>query len=111
MEKLINQSDVNYFLSEIKRMIPSFVAGILCDRHGFMIGSKVPQDFHIQENILALSAISNRRDFIEENGYLKVKTDLDKSKDIKLMVLLEKSHKNIANFKKLRKLIETQGLF
>ncbi len=111
MEKLINQSDVNYFLSEIKQMFPNFIAGILCDRHGFMIASKIPQGFHIQENILALSAISNKRDFIEENGYLKVKRDLDKSKEIKLMLLLEKSYRNIICFKKLKKLIETQGLF
>jgi hypothetical protein len=111
LEKLINQSDVNYFLSEIKQMFPNFVAGILCDRHGFMIASKIPRDFHIQENALALSAISNKRDFLEGNGYLKVKRDLDKSRNIKLMLLLEKSHKNITCFKKLKKLIETQGLF
>ena len=111
MEKLINQMDVNYFLSEIKQMFPNFIAGVLCDRHGFMIASQIPQDFPIQENILALSAISNKQDFIEENGYLKVKRDLDKSKEIKLMLLLEKSSKNITCFKKLKKLIETQSLF
>ncbi len=111
MEKLINQSDVNYFLSEIKQIFPNFVAGVLCDRHGFTIASKIPKNFHIQENILALSAISNKKDFIEENGYLTVKRDLDKSKDIKLFVLLEKSYKNITCFKKLKKLIETQGIF
>lgn len=108
---MINQSDVNYFLSEIKRMFPNFVAGILCDRHGFMIASKIPQNFHIHENILALSAISNKRSFIEENGYLKVKRDLDYSKDIKLLLLLEKSHNNIRCFKRLKKFIDTQGLF
>ena len=68
MEKLINELDVSYFLSEIKQMFPNFVAGVLCDRHGFMIASKIPQNFHIQENILALSAISKKRDFIQEDG-------------------------------------------
>ncbi len=111
MEKLINQSDVNFFLSEIEQIFPNFVAGILCDRHGFPIASKIPQDFHIQENILALSAISNKKDFIKENGYLKITRDLDKSKDIKLFLLLEKSNKNINCFKKLKKFIKTQGLF
>lgn len=111
MEKLINQLDVNYFLSEIKQIFPNFVAGVLCDRHGFLIASKIPQNFHIQENILALSAISNKRDFIEENGYLKVKRDLDGSKDIKLLLLLKKSHNNITCFKRLKRFIETQGLF
>jgi len=111
LEKLINQTDVNYFLSEIKQIFPNFVAGVLCDRNGFMIASKIPQNFHIQENILALSAISNKRDFIEENGYLKVKRDLDTSKNIKLLLLLEKSHNNITSFKRLKKFIDTQGLF
>jgi hypothetical protein len=76
-----------------------------------MIASKIPQNFHIQENILALSAISNKRDFIEENGYLKVKRDLDTSKDIKLLLLLERSHNNLNCYKKLKKFIQAQSLF
>ena len=92
-------------------MFPNFIAGVLCDRNGFMIASKVPQNFHIHENILALSAISNKREFIEENGYLKIKRDLDRSKDIKLLLLLEKPHNKIAYFKRLKKFIDTQGLF
>ena len=111
MEKLINQSDVNYFLSEIKQIFPNFVAGVLCDRHGFLIASKIPQNFHIQENVLALSAISNKRDIIEENGYLKIKRNLDTSKDIKLLLLLEKSNNNVNCYKRLKKFIETQNLF
>ena len=111
MEGLINQSDVNYFLSEIEQIFPNFVAGVLCDRHGFPIASKIPQNFHIQENILALSAISDKKDLLKGNGYIKVKRNLDKSKDIKLLLLLEKTDRKIKDFKKLKKLIETQILF
>jgi len=111
LEKLIKQSDVNYFLSEIEQIFPNFVAGVLCDHHGFPIASKIPQNFHIQENILALSAISNKMELIKGNKYVKIKRDLDKSKNIKLLLLLEKTNKRNIYFKKLEKLIKTQGLF
>ncbi|MFX1338394.1 MAG: hypothetical protein ACFFDK_07280 [Promethearchaeota archaeon] len=111
MEKLIKQSDVNYFLSEIEQIFPNFVAGVLCDHHGFPIASRIPQNFHIQENVLALSAISNKRDFIKEKSYLKIKSDIDTSKDIKLLLLLEKPNNNMNCYKRLKKFIKTQSLF
>ncbi|TFG30274.1 MAG: hypothetical protein EU532_01425 [Promethearchaeota archaeon] len=111
MERLIKQSDVNYFLSEIEQIFPNFIAGVLCDRHGFPIASKIPQNFHIQENILALSAISDKKDLLKGNGYVKVKRNVDKSKNIKLLLLLDKNYRRDKHFKQLKKLIETQILF
>ncbi|TFF96399.1 MAG: hypothetical protein EU544_00745 [Promethearchaeota archaeon] len=111
MEKLIKKQDVNNFLSEIKQTFPNFVAGILCDNHGFPIASKVPKNFHIKENQLALSAIAKNRDFIQDKNFMKVKRSIDKYKKVKLFLLLEKTHKYVSRFKALKELIENQSIF
>ena len=111
MENIIEENELNYFLYEIERTFPNFVAGIITDRHGFLLASKIPQNFHIHENQLALSAIAGNRDFIEDSRFLKVKRDLDKSKNIKLFLLLEKSTNYINRFKSLKGIIDMQNLF
>ena len=111
VEKLINQSEVNHFLSQIESNFPNFVAGIVCDEDGFMIGSKIPKNFHIHENALALTAIAGNRDFIQDPRFMKVKRDLSQKENIKLFVLLEKSNRYLNRFKELNELIETQNLF
>ena len=108
---IIHQDDVNYFLSEVEQIFPSFVAGILCDHHGFPIASKIPQNFHIKEASLALSAISDDIDNVNSSRYIKVRRDLDKSKNIKMLLLLERPIMHINRFKRLKKLIKRQGLF
>jgi len=111
LEDIIHQEDVNYFLSEIEQIFPNFVAGILCDGHGFPIASKIPQNFPIQESSLALSAISNKVDQVNNNRYIKVRRDINKSKNIKLFLLLERPIMHINRFKHLKEFIESQGLF
>lgn len=111
MEKIIRQSEVNYFLLEIERIFPNFVAGILFDRNGFPIGSKIPHNFPIRENALALLAFSTNECFLDERKYLKIIKDLDRSKNIKLLLLLEKSKRKSTRLKKLKKLIKTQSIF
>lgn len=111
MESVLREQDINYFLTEIERAFPNFIAGVITDRNGFPIGSKIEKDFQIQENELALFAIAGNRDFIEDSEYIKVWRNLDKSKDIKLFLLLHKSSQYIHRFKKLNKIIDTQVLF
>jgi len=111
LEDIIHQEDVNYFLSEVEQIFPSFVAGILCDHHGFPIASKIPQNFHIKEANLALSAISEDIDNVNRSRYIKVRRDLNKSKNIKMLLLLERPIMHINRFKQLKELIEGQGLF
>jgi hypothetical protein len=111
VEKIINQVQVNHFLSQIEHNFPNFVAGIVCDNDGFMIGSRVPKNFHIHENALALSAIAGNRDFIEDSRFMKVKRDLNKKENIKLFVLLDKSNRYINRFKELSEIIDQQNLF
>ena len=115
LENLIQQKDVNLFLSKVEQIFPNFVAGVLCDNDGFPIASIIPQDFPVKEKNLALTAISNHKNFIKDTRYLrnyfKVKRDLDKSKNFKLYFLLERTSKTIYRFKHLKNLIENQSLF
>ena len=111
MEDLINQSEVNEFLSKIEHIFPNFVAGVVCDYHGFPIASKIPNNFPIQENLIALLAISNKKELFINYGYLNVKKNIDRAKNINLILLLEESAKNMKRLKKLNKLIKRQNLF
>lgn len=111
LEDIIHQEDVNYFLSKVEQIFPTFVAGILCDHHGFPIASKIPHNFHIKEASLALSAISNDIDNDYTSRYFKVIRDLNKSKNIKMLLLLERPIMHNKSFKRLKKLIKRQNFF
>jgi len=66
----------------------------------------------VLENTLALSAITKNRDFIEDPKLIQVKRDLDKNKNYRLMILLEKSKGYKKNrLKLLKTLIKSQDLF
>jgi len=111
MEKVLKQHEVNYFLSEIESTFPNFVAGIVCDGDGFPIATRMPRNFHIHENQMALSAIAGNREFINDPGLMKVKRDLDHNKNVKLLILLDKQNRYINRFKALNEIIEKQNLF
>ena len=111
LENLITENMVDSFMSEIELIFPNFVAGVLCDNHGFPIASKVPKNFHIRENELALSAIAGKRTIINDPRFMKVKRAVDKGKNVRLLLLLEKSNSYINRFKELRKIIDAQDLF
>lgn len=111
MDNLINQSEVNYFLYRIEKAFPNFVAGVITDKHGFPVASKISKKLWILENTLALSAITKNRGFIEDSKLVQIKRDLDKSKNYKLLILLEKSKDYKSRLKPLKNLIKSQGLF
>jgi len=111
MDKLINESEVNYFLYRIEKNFPSFVAGIITDKHGFPVASKISKKLWILENTLALSAIVKKGDFIEDSKLVQIKKNLDKSKNYKLLVLLEKSKEYRSRMKPLKSIIKSQELF
>ena len=106
----MSEQDINYFLNEIENNFPNFVAGVITDRHGFPLASKIPVNFHINEKELALLAISGGQDFINDSRLIKVKRNLDKAKNIKLLFLL-KSKGYINHFKNLKEIIKRQNLF
>jgi len=107
---ILSEQDINYFLNEIENNFPNFVAGVITDRHGFPLASKIPVNFHINEKELALLAISGGQDFINDSRLIKVKRNLDKAKNIKLLFLL-RSNGYINRFKNLKEIIERQNLF
>ncbi len=111
MGSILNQKDVNYFLASIEKKFPNFVAGIITDKHGFPLASKISKKLWVLENTLALSAITKNRDFIEDSKLIQVKRDLDKNKNYRLMILLEKSKDYKTRLKPLKTLIKTQDLF
>ncbi|MHA2049490.1 MAG: hypothetical protein ACW986_07735 [Promethearchaeota archaeon] len=111
MGNILNQDEVNYFLYRIEKNFPNFVAGIITDKHGFSVGSKISKKLWVLENTLALSAITKKNGFIEDSNLIQIKRDLDKSKNYKLLVLLEKSKDYKSRLKPLKTLIKSQELF
>ena len=111
MGSILNQDDVNYFLYRIEKNFPNFVAGIITDSHGFPVASKISKKLWILENTLALSAITKKRDFLEDSKLVRIKRDLDKAKNFKLLVLLEKTKNYKNRLKPLKSLIKSQELF
>ena len=111
---LINQIEVNYFLHRIKKNFPSFVAGVITDNNGFAIGSDISKRLWIHENKLALWAISKNKenkDILNDPNLVQLKFDIDKGKQFKLFILLEKSKNNKNRVKPLKTLIRSQELF
>jgi hypothetical protein len=108
---ILNQDEVNYFLYKIEKKFPNFVAGIITDKHGFPLASKISKKLWVLENTLALSAIAKNRDFIEDSKLIQIKRDLDKKKNYRLMILLEKSKDHKNRLKPLKTLIKAQNLF
>jgi len=108
---IINESEVKYFLYRIEKNFPNFVAGVITDRHGFPVASKISKKLWILENTLALSAITKNRDYIEDNKLVQIKKDLDKAKNYKLLILLEKTKDYKSRMKPLKDLLKSQELF
>ncbi|MCK4371188.1 MAG: hypothetical protein KAV01_06805 [Candidatus Lokiarchaeota archaeon] len=111
LDNLINESEVKYFLYRIEKNFPNFVAGIITDRHGFPVASKISNKLWILENTLALSAITKNKVFKEDSKLVQIKRDLDKSKNYKLLILLQKSKEYKSRLKPLKSLIKSQDLF
>jgi hypothetical protein len=112
--RLINQIEVNYFLQQIKKNFPNFVAGVITDKNGFAIGSEISKRLWIHENKLALWAISKNKenkDLINDPNLVQLKFDIDKGKKFKLFILLEKSKNNKGGKKPLKTIIRAQELF
>jgi len=112
--RLINQLEVNFFLNKIKKNFPNFVAGVITDKNGFTIGADISKRLWIHENKLALWAISKNKEnkeVINDPNLVQLKFDIDKGKNFKLFILLEKSKNNKNRVKPLKTLIKSQELF
>ncbi len=112
--RLINQIEVNYFLHKIKSNFPNFVAGVITDKNGFTIGANISKRLWIHENKLAMWAISKNKknkEVLNDPNLVQLKFDIDKGKNFKLFILLEKSKYNKSGKVGLKNLIRTQELF
>jgi hypothetical protein len=110
--RLINQTEVNYFLYRVKKNFPNFVAGVITDRNGFPIGSQISKRLWVHENTLALWAVSKNKELvIREPNLVQLKFDIDKSKRYKLFILIEKSKNHKAKLKILKRMLKSQKLF
>ena len=111
MKNILSEQEIDGFLTQIKNIFPNFVASVVCDNNGFPIAAKVPKNFHIHENIMALSALTEDRELIKDTGLMKVRRDVGGSKNVKLFLLLEKTNKYVNRFKALSSILRTQSLF
>jgi hypothetical protein len=107
MPNLVSARQLETFMNDIKSLFPTYVAGVICDRHGFPIASRIDHP-QIDEETLALSAISDRKLLdMDMNEYHKVVRPL--SMDTKLMVLLKKSGDNLHRFKQFKNMVESKN--
>ncbi len=95
----------------IKNLFPNFLAGIITDHHGFPISTHITNKIKMKENELALQAISNRFSLSDDLSITKIKVNLDKTKNIKLLLLIETPNNYILGLSNLRKMIKSQVLF
>lgn len=98
---LVNLNMFNEFSNEIRKCFPTFVASVVADRHGFIIHADTKVE--LDENLLALSAICKTRKFLDLSNYHKIYRRL--SKNVKLMVLLDKSRENFLRYGKFEDVV------
>ncbi|TFF97270.1 MAG: hypothetical protein EU547_04795 [Promethearchaeota archaeon] len=105
MKKIISQIEAARFLNKVTENFPNFLAGIITDKHGFPIASKIPKNFPYKENLLALEAVARKRSFIKQSNYIKVKRFLNDGKTVRMLLLLRKPNKYVYAYKKLNKIL------
>jgi len=117
VKPIISETEVAYFLYEVSKKFPnSFLAGVICDKHGFLLAGARKggnSKIQMQENDLAMLAIARKRELKKDSRFFGLQKDLNKSENIKLLVLLDKdnSKKKKNQFKELNSLISKQMLF
>ncbi|MBD3195243.1 MAG: hypothetical protein GF317_09320 [Candidatus Lokiarchaeota archaeon] len=110
-DRLISHSQVSYFLNKVIQNFPNFAAGVVADKNGFPLASKITHNFPYREQDLALEAIADERNFIPSSQYVKVKRSLNQNGTIKLLLILHKPNQYVNGFKKLKNIIRRQILF
>jgi capsule polysaccharide export protein KpsE/RkpR len=102
------------FLEDIRQVFPSFIGGVVADRHGFVVAS-TKKEPSLDEEILAVSSITDRNldDYYARMGfhkgsYITVKRDLDDH--LKLCLLLHKTPQNLHKFKEFNKILRRKNI-
>ena len=93
-KELLNEHILQDFTNKIKNCFPTYVAAVMADRHGFLVHSEINNS--LDENMLALTAVAGKRKLLKLSKYHSIVRSL--SRNVKLLVLLKKSHRNYAHF-------------
>lgn len=91
---LITRQMLQKFTQSIKKCFPTCVATVLADPHGFPVYSEI--ETGMDENLLALSAVEERRKFLDLQDYHKIVKPV--GKDIRMIILLKKARQNYVHY-------------
>ncbi|WP_457559263.1 hypothetical protein [Candidatus Harpocratesius sp.] len=91
---LLTRQMLQKFTHSIKKCFPTCVATVLTDPHGFPVYSEIEAD--LDENLLALSAIEERRKFLDLHEYHKIIKPV--GKEIRMIILLKKARQNYVHY-------------
>ncbi len=107
MEPILTENQVESFLQSMARSFPKCVAGVIADENGFILAS-LKNNQQLNENMLALQAISNKR-IVNLTSYRKIIKPLGNG--LKVMLVLEQDNRNLVSYKKLYKILNTRNPF
>jgi hypothetical protein len=105
MSNLVNSQMLEQFMGEVKQIFPSMIAGVIADRHGLVMHSKIESP-KLDEEMLAVSAITDRP-ILDLSDYHKVVRPL--GMNARIMVLLEKSYSNLHRFKQFNEVLNSKN--
>ncbi len=100
-KSLLNEQSLQGLSDEIRHCFPTFVGSVVADKHGFLIHSDLTEK--MDENLLALSAVCTDRNLLDLSQYHKIIKPLNKN--MRLMVLLDKSRENYLKYGQFEKVI------
>lgn len=104
---LLNHQMLRNFANKIKNCFPTCVATVLADENGFPVFSEIEEN--LDENLLALSAIEERRKFLDLTNYHKIVKPL--GNDIRMLILLKKARENYVNYGTFERTLKREGPF
>ncbi|RLI62722.1 MAG: hypothetical protein DRO88_11470 [Promethearchaeia archaeon] len=101
---LLTRHMLQKFTKSIKQCFPTCVATVMADPHGFPIYSEI--ETGMDENLLALSAVEERRKFLDLHEYHKIVKPV--GKDIRLLILLKKARQNYVHYGTFERIFKNQ---
>ena len=113
---VISNTQADYFLYEVEKKLSShYHAGIICDKDGFIISSRIPKknSQQLRASEIALTAIADKKKKEKNSEYVEVIRDLDDNSNVLLVLLLKRDrYDRILNqYRELNKILTLQDIF
>ena len=105
-KSLLSETVLMNFTHKIKSCFPTYVGAVVTDKHGFLVHSELPMD--LDKEMVALSTVAPGRTIVDLSKYHKIIKPL--SRNVRLMVLLEKSRENYKQYFEFEKLVKNNPL-